>query len=80
MACKSMGANRPKMPVWFLAGGLIILQMILVAVIVHGELSEGSGARARGYGVTRHTCPTQQRAPQVSSFDHLLNSPGATLL
>jgi len=29
--------NRPKMPIWFLAGGLIILQMILVAVIVHGE-------------------------------------------
>ena len=29
--------NRPKMPFWFLAGGLIILQMILVAVIVHGE-------------------------------------------
>ena len=29
--------NRLKMPVWFLAGGLIILQMILVAIIVHGE-------------------------------------------
>jgi 4-amino-4-deoxy-L-arabinose transferase-like glycosyltransferase len=25
------------MPVWFIAGGLIILQMILVAIIVHGE-------------------------------------------
>jgi 4-amino-4-deoxy-L-arabinose transferase-like glycosyltransferase len=25
------------MPVWFLAGGLIILQMILVGIIVHGE-------------------------------------------
>jgi len=25
------------MPAWFLAGGLILLQMILVAVIVHGE-------------------------------------------
>ena len=29
--------NKPKMPAWFLAGGLIILQMILVAIIVHGE-------------------------------------------
>ena len=29
--------NRLKMPVWFLAGGLILLQMILVAIIVHGE-------------------------------------------
>ena len=29
--------NRLKMPIWFLAGGLIILQMILVAIIVHGE-------------------------------------------
>jgi len=29
--------NRLKMPAWFLAGGLILLQMILVAVIVHGE-------------------------------------------
>jgi len=29
--------NRLKIPVWFLAGGLIILQMILVAIIVHGE-------------------------------------------
>ena len=29
--------NRLKMPVWFLAGGLIILQMILVGIIVHGE-------------------------------------------
>ena len=29
--------NRLKMPVWSLAGGLIILQIILVAIIVHGE-------------------------------------------
>src|ERR1022692_4326320 len=29
--------NRLKMPVWSIAGGLIILQMILVAIIVHGE-------------------------------------------
>ena len=29
--------NRLKMPVWIFAGGLIILQMILVAIIVHGE-------------------------------------------
>jgi len=29
--------NRLKMPVWFFAGGLIILQMIMVAIIVHGE-------------------------------------------
>src|SRR5580692_6389292 len=29
--------NRLKKPVWFLAGGLIILQIILVAIIVHGE-------------------------------------------
>src|ERR1700733_8971785 len=29
--------NRLKMPVWSLAGGLILLQMILVAIIVHGE-------------------------------------------
>jgi 4-amino-4-deoxy-L-arabinose transferase-like glycosyltransferase len=29
--------NRLKMPVWSFAGGLIILQMILVATIVHGE-------------------------------------------
>ena len=29
--------NRLKMPAWFIAGGLIILQMILVAIIVHGE-------------------------------------------
>src|SRR5580698_308865 len=29
--------NRLKMPVWYLAGGLIILQIILVAIIVHGE-------------------------------------------
>ena len=29
--------NRLKMPVWTFAGGLIILQMILVAIIVHGE-------------------------------------------
>ena len=29
--------NRLKMPVWSLAVGLIILQMILVAIIVHGE-------------------------------------------
>src|ERR1700761_3361683 len=29
--------DRLKMPVWLLAGGLIILQMILVAIIVHGE-------------------------------------------
>ncbi len=29
--------NRLKMPLWCFAGGLIILQMILVAIIVHGE-------------------------------------------
>jgi len=29
--------NRLKMPAWFFAGGLILLQMILVAIIVHGE-------------------------------------------
>ena len=29
--------NRLKMPVWSLAGALIILQMILVAIIVHGK-------------------------------------------
>ena len=29
--------NRLKMPVWCLAGGLIILQMILITIIVHGE-------------------------------------------
>jgi 4-amino-4-deoxy-L-arabinose transferase-like glycosyltransferase len=29
--------NRLKMPVWSLAGGLIVLQMILIAIIVHGE-------------------------------------------
>ena len=29
--------NRLKMPVWSLAGGLILLQMILIAIIVHGE-------------------------------------------
>jgi len=29
--------NRLKMPVWFFACGLIVLQMILVAIIVHGE-------------------------------------------
>ena len=29
--------NRLKMPVWSLAGGLIILQIILIAIIVHGE-------------------------------------------
>jgi 4-amino-4-deoxy-L-arabinose transferase-like glycosyltransferase len=29
--------NRLKMPIWSFAGGLIILQMILVAIIVHGE-------------------------------------------
>ena len=29
--------NRLKMPVWSLAAGLIILQMILIAIIVHGE-------------------------------------------
>src|ERR1017187_1200737 len=29
--------NRLKMPVWSFAGGLIILQIILVAIIVHGE-------------------------------------------
>src|SRR5579859_3007852 len=29
--------NRLRMPVWSLAGGLIILQIILVAIIVHGE-------------------------------------------
>ena len=29
--------NRLKMPAWSLAAGLIILQMILVAIIVHGE-------------------------------------------
>ena len=29
--------NRLKIPVWSIAGGLILLQMILVAVIVHGE-------------------------------------------
>src|SRR3954465_15488016 len=29
--------NRPKMPVWFLTVGLIILQMVLVTIIVHGE-------------------------------------------
>jgi len=29
--------NRLKMPVWSVAGALIILQMILVAIIVHGE-------------------------------------------
>src|ERR1700729_1479581 len=29
--------NGLKMPVWSFAGGLIILQMILVAIIVHGE-------------------------------------------
>jgi 4-amino-4-deoxy-L-arabinose transferase-like glycosyltransferase len=29
--------NRLKMPVWSFAAGLIILQMILVAIIVHGE-------------------------------------------
>ena len=29
--------NKLKIPVWSLAGGLIVLQMILVAIIVHGE-------------------------------------------
>ena len=29
--------NKLKIPVWPLAGGLIILQMILIAIIVHGE-------------------------------------------
>ncbi len=29
--------NRLKMPAWCLAGGLIILQMILIAIVVHGE-------------------------------------------
>src|ERR1700743_1970451 len=29
--------TRKTMPVWLLAGGLIALQMILVAIIVHGE-------------------------------------------
>src|SRR5277367_6119744 len=29
--------NRLKMPLWPFAGGLILLQMILVAIIVHGE-------------------------------------------
>jgi 4-amino-4-deoxy-L-arabinose transferase-like glycosyltransferase len=29
--------NRLKMPGWSLAGGLIVLQMILIAIIVHGE-------------------------------------------
>jgi 4-amino-4-deoxy-L-arabinose transferase-like glycosyltransferase len=29
--------NRLKMPVWSFAGGLIILQMVLAAIIVHGE-------------------------------------------
>jgi hypothetical protein len=29
--------NRLKMPAWLLAGGLILLQMILIAIIVHGE-------------------------------------------
>jgi len=29
--------NKLKMPVWSLAGGLILLQTILIAVIVHGE-------------------------------------------
>ncbi len=29
--------NGLKMPVWLIAGGLIVLQMILIAVIVHGE-------------------------------------------
>src|SRR5664279_4443368 len=29
--------NRLKMPAWSIAGGLILLQMILVAIIVHGE-------------------------------------------
>ena len=29
--------NRLRMPVWSLATGLIILQMILIAVMVHGE-------------------------------------------
>src|ERR1700761_1467749 len=29
--------NRLKIPVWFFAGGLILLQVILVAIIVHGE-------------------------------------------
>ena len=29
--------NRLKVPVWSLAGGLIILQIILIAIIVHGE-------------------------------------------
>ena len=29
--------NRLKMPIWSLATGLIILQMILIAIIVHGE-------------------------------------------
>src|SRR5450631_3427291 len=29
--------NRSKIPVWSIAGGLIILQMIMVAIIVHGE-------------------------------------------
>jgi len=29
--------NRLKMHVWWLAGGLIVLQMILIAIIVHGE-------------------------------------------
>ncbi len=29
--------NRSKVPAWSLACGLIVLQMILVAIIVHGE-------------------------------------------
>jgi hypothetical protein len=29
--------NRLKTPVWYFAGGLILLQIMLVAIIVHGE-------------------------------------------
>ena len=29
--------DKPKRPAWFLAGGLILLQVVLVAIIVHGE-------------------------------------------
>jgi hypothetical protein len=29
--------NDLKMPVWSIAGGLILLQMILIAILVHGE-------------------------------------------
>src|SRR5580692_4781000 len=72
--------NRWKMPVWSVAGGLIILQMILIAIIVHGEsltFDEGDHifagymmGHAGDYGLNPEHPPLVKLLAAVPLFGH----------